>query len=231
VLRAVGKDNPKNHGLGTSKLRTPNPELRTPNSELRTPLDTRHPTLGTRHSLMSGSITLILGGSRSGKSRRAESLAGREAMAPVTYVATCATALMDDEMRCRVQQHRRHRPAHWCTIENRFDLPELIAENNRTLLLIDCLTLWLSHGWITHPDEACILAELERALQIAAVRDGALILVSNELGMGLVPADARSRGFRDLCGRANQVAAAYAQRVEFMVAGLPLVLKGGTGQP
>jgi adenosylcobinamide kinase / adenosylcobinamide-phosphate guanylyltransferase len=179
---------------------------------------------------MNGSITLVLGGSRSGKSRRAESLAGQEAM-PVTYVATCATALMDDEMRCRVQQHRRQRPAHWRTIENRFDLPELIAENDGALLLIDCLTLWLSHGWIAHPDEARILAELDRVLKIAAARDGALILVSNELGMGLVPADAQSRGFRDLCGRANQAAAAYAGRVELMIAGLPLVLKGGTAQP
>lgn len=149
----------------------------------------------------------------------------------VSYVATCATALMDDEMSRRVQQHRQHRPAAWRTIENRFDLPELIAENKGALLLIDCLTLWLSHGWITHPDEARILTELERALQMAAACDGALILVSNELGMGIVPADAQSRGFRDLCGRANQVAAAYAQRVEFMIAGLPLVLKGGNAQP
>jgi len=179
---------------------------------------------------MSGSITLIVGGSRSGKSRRAESLAGQKTM-PVTYVATCATALMDDEMRRRVQEHRRHRPAHWLTIENRFDLPELIAENEGALLLIDCLTLWLSHGWITRPDEARILADLERALRTAAAGDGTLILVSNELGMGLVPTDAQSRGFRDLCGRANQVAAAYAGRVEFMVAGLPLVLKGGDGPP
>jgi adenosylcobinamide kinase / adenosylcobinamide-phosphate guanylyltransferase len=179
---------------------------------------------------MSGSITLILGGSRSGKSRRAESLAEQKGV-PVTYVATCASALMDDEMRRRVQQHRQHRPADWLTIENRFDLPELIAENDGALLLIDCLTLWLSHGWITCPDETRILAELDRALQIAATRNGVLILVSNELGMGLVPADAQSRGFRDLCGRANQVAAAYAGRVEFMIAGLPLVLKGGGGQP
>jgi adenosylcobinamide kinase/adenosylcobinamide-phosphate guanylyltransferase len=176
---------------------------------------------------MSGSITLILGGSRSGKSRRAESLAGQKAM-PVTYVATCATALMDGEMRRRVQEHRQHRPADWLTIENRFDLPELIAENDGALLLIDCLTLWLSHGWIAHPDETHILAELDRALRTAAARNGTLILVSNELGMGLVPADAQNRGFRDLCGRANQLAAAYAARVEFMIAGLPLVLKGGS---
>ena len=180
---------------------------------------------------MNGSITLILGGSRSGKSLRADSLAAGQKAMPVTYVATCATALMDDEMRHRVQQHRQHRPADWLTIEDRFDLPELIAENEGTLLLIDCLTLWLSHGWITHPDGARILAELERTLQTAAARNRALILVSNELGMGLVPADAQSRGFRDLCGRANQMVAAYAARVEFMVAGLPLVLKGGSAPP
>jgi adenosylcobinamide kinase / adenosylcobinamide-phosphate guanylyltransferase len=177
-----------------------------------------------------GFITLILGGSRSGKSRRAESLAGQNAM-PVTFVATCATALMDDEMRRRVQEHRQHRPVNWRTIENRFDLPELIAEHEGALLLIDCLTLWLSHAWITCPDETRILAELERALKSAAARNGTLILVSNELGLGLVPAEAQSRGFRDLCGRANQVAAAYAARVEFMIAGLPLVLKGGSVPP
>lgn len=191
---------------------------------------TRQPAPFYRCKLMNGSITLILGGSRSGKSGRAEALAGRKGM-PVTYVATCATALMDDEMRRRVQQHRQHRPTDWLTIEDRFDLPELIAEHDGALLLIDCLTLWLSHGWITHPDEPRILAELERALQTATARDGTLILVSNELGMGLVPADTQSRGFRDLCGRANQVAAAYAARVEFMVAGLPLVLKGGSAPP
>ncbi|MBV9491373.1 MAG: bifunctional adenosylcobinamide kinase/adenosylcobinamide-phosphate guanylyltransferase [Verrucomicrobia bacterium] len=174
---------------------------------------------------MTGSITLILGGSRSGKSRRAESLASA-ASCPVTYVATCATAWMDDEMRARVRRHRQDRPADWTTIEDRFDLEGLVAQTGGCLLLVDCLTLWLSHQWMQRPDETQILTELERALGLMAATDRRVILVSNELGMGLVPATPDLRGFRDLCGRANQLAAGYAACVELMLAGLPLTLKG-----
>lgn len=175
---------------------------------------------------MNAGITLILGGSRSGKSRRAEELAAASGL-PVSYVATCATSLMDDEMRARVGLHRGRRPADWRTIEDRFDLANVLGEQCGRLLLIDCLTLWLAWQGANRRAEDETLSELDAVLQAAPRHVPALILVSNELGMGIVPASPETRGFRDLCGRSNQLAACRAARVEFMIAGLPLVLKGG----
>ncbi|MDQ3622924.1 MAG: bifunctional adenosylcobinamide kinase/adenosylcobinamide-phosphate guanylyltransferase [Verrucomicrobiota bacterium] len=171
------------------------------------------------------SLHLVIGGSRSGKSRHAEALASSSGL-PVCYVATYATHADDAEMRKRIEQHRERRPAHWKTVENRFDLQELMREHEGELLLVDCLTLWLSFLQVQQRSEEQILAELEAALRMAGEKSGALILVSNELGMGLVPVTPAGRDFRDLCGRANQLAAAHATRVDFMVAGLPLTLKG-----
>jgi len=175
---------------------------------------------------MSAGITLILGGSRSGKSRRAEALAAASSL-PVSYVATCDTSLMDGEMRARVDQHRGRRPADWRTIEDRFDLPKVLGEQRGRLLLVDCLTLWLAWQQMQQRAEDETLGELDAVLGAAPQHVPELILVSNELGMGIVPASSESRGFRDLCGRANQLAASRAARVELMIAGLPLVLKGG----
>jgi adenosylcobinamide kinase/adenosylcobinamide-phosphate guanylyltransferase len=175
---------------------------------------------------MSTGITLILGGSRSGKSRHAEALAAASSL-PVSYIATCDTSLMDDEMRARVGQHRGRRPADWRTIEDRFDLTNLLGEQRGRLLLVDCLTLWLAWQQMQKRAEDETLSELEAVLRAAAQHVPELILVSNELGMGMVPASSETRGFRDLCGRANQIAASHAARVEFMIAGLPLALKGG----
>jgi len=175
---------------------------------------------------MSAGITVILGGSRSGKSRRGEALAAASRL-PVSYVATFDTSLMDDEMSARISQHRGRRPADWRTIENRFDLANVLGEERGRLLLVDCLTLWLAWQHTRQRAEDETLAELDAVLQAASQRVPELIVVSNELGMGLVPASPETRGFRDLCGRANQLAAGRAARVEFMIAGLPLVLKGG----
>jgi adenosylcobinamide kinase/adenosylcobinamide-phosphate guanylyltransferase len=175
--------------------------------------------------MMTG-ITLILGGSRSGKSRRAEGLAAASSL-PVSYVATCDTSLMDDEMRARVGQHRGRRPAEWRTIEDRFDLTNVLGEQRGRLLLVDCLTLWLAWQHTRQRAEEETLRELEAVLAAAAHHACGVILVSNELGMGIVPTSSETRGFRDLCGRANQLAASRATRVEFMIAGLPMVLKGG----
>lgn len=175
---------------------------------------------------MNAGMTLILGGSRSGKSRRAESLAAASGL-PVTYVATCDTSLMDEEMRARVGQHRAQRPGDWRTIEDRFDLANVLGEQEGRLLLIDCLTLWLAWQQMQNRGEDASLRELDAVLETASQKRLALIMVSNELGMGMVPVTSESRGFRDLCGRANQLAASHATRVEFMIAGLPLLLKGG----
>lgn len=170
-------------------------------------------------------LHLILGGSRSGKSRRAEEVAAAKGV-PVAYVATYATAQSDPEMADRVARHRKQRPAHWTTIENRFDLKSLFHEQRDSLILLDCLTLWLSYRRMTESREDVILAELEEAARSLSPGSPGLIVVSNELGLGLVPSSPEGRSFRDLAGRANQLMARLASRVEFIVAGLPLLLKG-----
>ena len=93
---------------------------------------------------MNSFLHLVLGGIRSGKSRHAEALASASGM-PVCFVATCATEMMDDEMRARIEQHQNRRPNHWSTMENRFDLQNQILESGNTLLLVDSITLWLSY--------------------------------------------------------------------------------------
>ena len=170
-------------------------------------------------------LHLILGGSRSGKSRRAEEVAKAKNV-PVTYVATYMTTPFDSEMDDRVARHRQQRPGHWSTIENRFDLKAIFHEQRHTLILLDCLTLWLSYRHTTGSNEIAIMTELEAALRDLVPENPGLIIVSNEVGLGLVPEAPEDRSFRDMAGRANQLVARYASRVEFMMAGLPLLLKG-----
>jgi len=173
-------------------------------------------------------IHLLLGGARCGKSARAEELA-RQARSEVVYVATCATAAEppDAEMSRRIAMHRDRRPPEWVTVENRFDLDLVFAEHPGSLILVDCLTLWLA-WWFFHKDrltEDVIFEKLDQALAAVRAYGIRLVLVSNELGMGLVPMGAENRDYRDLCGRANQRVARAADAVEFVVAGLPLRLK------
>ena len=174
---------------------------------------------------MSSKITLILGGARSGKSRRAETLAAKEGR-PVVYIATYATEFADAEMAERISMHRSTRPPHWTTLENQFNLQETFAANAGKTVLIDCLTLWLSHH-CEHTPETELLERLVSSLETARDNGISLFIVSNELGMGLVPSSPLGRSFRDLCGRANQRVAESADHVEFQIAGLPLTLKGG----
>jgi adenosylcobinamide kinase / adenosylcobinamide-phosphate guanylyltransferase len=171
-------------------------------------------------------LHLVLGGIRSGKSRHAETLASASGM-PVCFVATYANEMMDEEMRARVQQHQNRRPNHWSTMENRFDLQNQILESGNTLLLVDSITLWLSYQLMQQRASAPVLADLEEALQTVRELQRAVILVSDEVGMGMVALTQQGRAFCDLCGAANQLIARYATKVEFIVAGLPWVLKGG----
>lgn len=168
----------------------------------------------------------VIGGSRSGKSLHAESVAAASGL-PVSYLATYCTEEADHEMRARIELHRQRRPSHWKTIENRYDLRNQILENEGHLLLVDCLTLWLSFQQVQARSAEGILEELGQAMQTAVQHERALIVVSNEVGTGLVPSTSEGRNFRDLCGSANQLVAGYATTVEYLVAGLPLVLKGG----
>lgn len=177
--------------------------------------------------MKAGQVHFLLGGVRSGKSLRAEALA-REEAGEVVYVATMATGdPLDGEMRERLAIHRSRRPPHWTTIENRFDLDAIFAENPGKPVLLDCLTMWLS-WWCCQEARLCdeaILANLEHALAQVSVHGVRLIVVGNEIGMGLVPLGPENRAYRDLSGRANQLVARHADTVEFMVAGLPLRVK------
>ena len=168
--------------------------------------------------------TLILGGARSGKSALAERLAsagGRE----VVYVATAEAR--DAEMAARIAHHRARRPAAWRCVEAPLALAATLAAHARPgrVLLVDCLTLWLSN--LLGADAPQRLDD-ERAALLTLLPDlpGELLLVANEVGLGVVPMGALSRRFVDEAGRLNQSIAAEVERVLFVAAGLPLALKG-----
>ncbi|WP_277981308.1 bifunctional adenosylcobinamide kinase/adenosylcobinamide-phosphate guanylyltransferase [Sphingomonas phyllosphaerae] len=166
-------------------------------------------------------VTLVLGGARSGKSRHAQALAEAQGGAPV-FVATAQA--LDDEMRARVAQHRADRDARWRTVEAPHALAETIVAEGQpgSVLLVDCLTLWASNLLLGQEDAALALDALDAALRDTAAR---VVLVTNEVGLGIVPDNALARRFRDLAGTINQRVAARADRVVFIAAGLPLVLK------
>ncbi|MGA7486563.1 MAG: bifunctional adenosylcobinamide kinase/adenosylcobinamide-phosphate guanylyltransferase [Xanthobacteraceae bacterium] len=166
-------------------------------------------------------LTLVLGGARSGKSRYAESLITACAP-PWIYVATAQAC--DDEMAQRILAHRARRIAGWQTIEAPHDLAgALAAAPAQAPLLVDCVTLWLSNRMLADADLDAEIVRLEDAL---AGHTGIVVLVSNEVGYGIVPDNALARRFRDAQGRVNQRLAARADRVTLVVAGLPLVVKG-----
>lgn len=166
---------------------------------------------------------LILGGMKSGKSRLAETLA-RDGGRQVVYIATATTG--DDEMRRRIEAHRRRRPADWITVEEPVALAAVLQRQARDgrCLLVDCVTLWLTNLLCHAPDR---LAP-ERAALLAALPElaGQLILVSNETNMGVIPMDSLSRRFCDEAGTLHQELARRCERVIVTVAGLPQVLKG-----
>jgi adenosylcobinamide kinase/adenosylcobinamide-phosphate guanylyltransferase len=165
-------------------------------------------------------LTLVLGGARSGKSRYAESvIAARQP--PWVFVATAEPG--DTEMSERIAQHRVRRDSDWRTIEAPHNLPAaLTGVSNEAPVLVDCLTLWLSNRMLADADVEAEIACLEAALDN---RRAPVVLVSNEVGFGIVPDNELARRFRDLQGRLNQRMAARADRVVLMVAGLPIVVK------
>lgn len=165
-------------------------------------------------------LTFVLGGARSGKSRFAEELIERSAH-PALYLATAEPR--DDEMRARIAAHRARRGAHWTTVEEPLELVNtLLAEAGRPVL-IDCLTLWVANLLGAERD---IGFEIERLLVVLPQVKAPLVMVANEVGLGIVPENALARAFRDHAGRLNQGIARLAQRVVFVAAGLPLALKG-----
>jgi adenosylcobinamide kinase/adenosylcobinamide-phosphate guanylyltransferase len=166
-------------------------------------------------------LTLVLGGARSGKSRYAESLI-TALPSPWFYVATAEAG--DAEMSERIAVHRARRADGWRTIEAAHDLAgALTAAPVGAPVLVDCLTLWLSNRMLAGADVEAETGRLEEALD---QRVRPLVLVSNEVGFGIVPDNVLARRFRDLQGRLNQRIAARADRVALVVAGLPLIVKG-----
>src|SRR4051794_37496775 len=166
-------------------------------------------------------LTLVLGGARSGKSRYAEQAVMASA-APWVYVATAEA--FDAEMTARIAEHRTRRGGQWQTVEAPLDLAGAIAGAPATAtVLVDCLTLWLNNLMFGNRDIDVETQHLETAL---AVRQAPSVLVSNEVGWGIVPDNAPARRFRDLQGRLNQRIAARAGRVVLLVAGLPILVKG-----
>jgi adenosylcobinamide kinase / adenosylcobinamide-phosphate guanylyltransferase len=167
-------------------------------------------------------ITLVLGGARSGKSRYAESLI-EAAASGGTYCATAEAG--DAEMAARIAAHRARRGSFWQTIEAPLELAAAVAAAvPERPLLVDCLTLWLSNLLGARLPVGRETDALTAALRQAG---GPIVLVANEVGMGLVPQTPLGRRFRDAAGRLNQDMAAIADDVVFVAAGLPLMLKGG----
>jgi len=169
-------------------------------------------------------LQLILGGTRSGKSRLAERLAAESAL-PVTYIATSQP--LDGELNERVALHRQRRPAHWQLIEEPLELARVLRENAAAdaCLLVDCLTLWLTN-LLMLDDAERLKIEREALLQSLAQLPGEIIFVSNETGLGIVPLGELTRRYVDEAGWLHQALAERCQRVVLTVAGLPLTLKG-----
>ena len=176
-----------------------------------------------------GKVILVLGGARSGKSHYAQALA--EGLSrKVLYLATATPG--DREMQARIARHRAVRPPHWRTLEAPFGLAEALGEalGDAEVVLLDCITLLLSNLMMqgTEDEDSLVreaVSELEGVLELRAARGFDLIVVSNEVGMGLVPPYPMGRVFRDAIGRVNQWLASCADDVVFVVAGLPLTLK------
>ena len=169
-------------------------------------------------------LTLVLGGARSGKSRYGEGLieASLKSGDRAVYLATAEAG--DAEMTARIAEHKQRRGRAWLTLEEPLDLAQAIGRHAgpASPLLVDCLTLWLSNVMAADRDAGAEIAGLVQALGRAA---GPVVLVSNEVGQGVVPDNALARFFADNAGRMNQEVAAAAGRVVLMSAGLPLTLK------
>lgn len=172
---------------------------------------------------MSEGHVLVLGGARSGKTGFAERLAMRAGHTPA-YLATAEA--LDGEMRERVRTHQEQRKGRFATIEEPLELTQTLlrAARDHDVILVDCLTLWITNLLGANRDVAGAVEEL--ALTLSEIEQVKVILVSNEVGLGIVPDNPLARSFRDLAGSAHQRLAEICDDVYFIVAGLPMVLKG-----
>jgi adenosylcobinamide kinase/adenosylcobinamide-phosphate guanylyltransferase len=169
--------------------------------------------------------TLVIGGCRSGKSRFALELAEKVSESDRIFIATSIPR--DEEMKERVRRHKRERGDCWASIEVPIRLPDAIVENGccRSVILVDCITLWISNLLLETDDENIIHQYLQRLVESLGASHCPVILVSNEVGTGIVPENHIARKFRDLAGIVNQKLTARSDRVVWMVAGIPVTIK------
>jgi len=166
---------------------------------------------------------LIVGGARSGKSSHAVEMASLSKQ-EVVFLATCT--FHDEEMDERVRRHQSSRPAQWKTINEGILITERIAENkNQQILLIDCLGMWVFNLMEKYPEDGVIEDEFAKLVKILGQAQGTIIVVSNEVGCGIVPEYASARRYRDLLGRLNQMTARVVAEVIMMQIGIPTRLK------
>ena len=178
------------------------------------------------------SVRFILGGARSGKSRYAQGLAASLGQR-VLYVATAEA--LDEEMNSRIEAHKKSRPPTWKTLEAQTDVAKAISSEigDAEVVVLDCLTLLISNlrGKYSNDIETWekrVTSELETLISFMEVTPSHFIIVSNDVSLGLVPPSTLGRAYRDILGVANQVLAKHAEEVYFMVAGIPILLKGRT---
>lgn len=176
---------------------------------------------------MNSGVTFVLGGCKSGKSAHALELAEALKAERYIYVATCVPA--DPEMHERVRRHQKERGPNWQTVEEPLQIEQVIARHAgpQTVLLVDCLTLWVTNLLMDGRDRTSkeIESRLDALCRTLDHRSGPILLVSNEVGTGIVPENRLARRFRDVAGLVNQKVAAVADRVVWMVAGIPVPIK------
>jgi adenosylcobinamide kinase/adenosylcobinamide-phosphate guanylyltransferase len=179
----------------------------------------------TMQETRQGSVTLVLGGARSGKSRYAQHLA--EQSRRVLFAATAKVT--DDEMRAKIERHREDRPKEWVTVEEPLELTKVLTDHelNYDVIIVDCLTIFAANLMEAKSENnEAIDRRVEALCAALQVVQCNVVLVSNEVGSGVVPAYPLGRRYRDLLGEINQKVARVADDVVLMVAGLPLALKG-----
>ena len=176
-----------------------------------------------------GKLFLVTGGARSGKSRYAEELV-RSFGGEVAYIATLEAG--DEEMARRIERHKSRRPCSWRTVEVTTEVARTIAGSGEPVILLDCLSGWVSNSLLAHEGDgeeafsSTMTGAVDELLEVVRESGKAVVVVTNEVGSGVVPAHRLGRWYRDALGMANQRVAAAADAVCLLAVGIPLVLKG-----
>ena len=175
---------------------------------------------------MVNELIFIIGGCRSGKSKHALQTAEKMPGNRKIYIATCVP--QDNEMKQRVARHQKERSQNWVTVEEPLHLPQALLENSpkADVMLVDCLTLWVSNLLMKTDDEKQLEEMISQLIDTLEKATGPIVLVSNEVGTGIVPENRLARQYRDIIGLANQAVAKTAGKVIWMVAGIPVTVKG-----